>query len=146
MALRIHCAAEGIHFGNTKKHKLCVLCNRSEQMRTDCCRCEQTADANTTRTKLRLGQYSYGTCLNGNTKKLHESYEELSAGPKGAHGCAALWCSLVSFLSRHHAISCEVPILLSRVKCYSSSIAEVLRRIFWFLCSCLLFTTSHGHV
>ena len=41
---------------------------------------------------------------------------------------------LVSLLCRHPAIYCQVSILLSRVKCYSSSIAKVLRRFFWFLC------------
>ena len=35
--------------------------------------------------------------------------------------------SLVSLLSRHHAISCQVSLLLSRVKWYSSSNAKVVK-------------------
>ena len=62
-------------------------------------------------------------------------------------GHTAVWpflFSLVFLLSRHHAIYCQVSILLSCVKWYSSSIAKVLRGFFWFLCNCLLVTKSHG--
>ena len=71
-------------------------------------------------------------------------YIYISAGPNGAHGCAALCTDLVSLLSRHPAIYCQVSILLSCVKWYSSSIAKVLKGFFWFLCNCLLVTKSHG--
>ena len=54
--------------------------------------------------------------------------------------------SLVFLLSRHHAISCQVSILLSGVTCYSSSIAKVLKGFFWFLCNCFLVAKSHGRV
>ena len=73
-------------------------------------------------------------------------YIYISAGPNGAHGCADLLFSLVSLLSRHHAISCHVSILLSGVKCYSSSIAKVLKGFLWFLCNCFLIGKSHGSV
>ena len=71
-------------------------------------------------------------------------YIYISAGPNGAHGCAALLFSLVFLLSRQHAIYCQVSILLSCVKWYSSSIAKVLKGFFWFFCNCLLVTKSHG--
>ena len=53
---------------------------------------------------------------------------------------------ILSLLCRHPAIFCHVSILLSCVKCYSSSMAKVLRGFFWFLCNCLLVTKSHGYV
>ena len=66
--------------------------------------------------------------------------------PTGHTAVKAFNAIFVSLLSRHPAIYCQISILLSCDKCYSSSIAKVLRRIFWFLCNCFLVTKSHGHV
>ena len=68
----------------------------------------------------------------------------MSAGPNGAHGCEDLLISPAISSSCYLLSICFI--LLSCVKWYSSSIAKVLKGFFWFLCNCLLFTKSHGHV
>ena len=64
--------------------------------------------------------------------------------PTGHTAVKPLNAVLVSLLSRHPAIYCQVSIPLSCVKWYSSFIAKVLKGFFWFLCNCLLVTKSHG--
>ena len=66
--------------------------------------------------------------------------------PTGRTAVKAFNAVLVSLLSCHPAIYCQVSILLSCVKWYSSSIAKVLKGFFWFLCNCFLVAKSHGSV
>ena len=66
--------------------------------------------------------------------------------PTGHTAVRPFFAVLVSLLSRHHAIYCQVSILLSCVNWYSSSIAKILTGFFWFLCNCFLIAKSHGSV
>ena len=52
-------------------------------------------------------------------------------GPNGAHGCEDRLPRILSLLSHHPAICCQISI--SHVKRYSSSIAKVLTRFVLFL-------------
>ena len=75
------------------------------------------------------------------------AYTYSSWSQRGTRLCDPFVPVSYPLLSRHLAIYCQAFILLSRAKRHSSSIAKVLRRIFWLLCHlCLLQVTTHVHI
>ena len=70
----------------------------------------------------------------------------ISAGPNGAHGRAGLLFNLLSLLARHHAIDCQISILLSRfTKTYDScrgGHGEATYNIYTVMCGCVLVVSN----